>query len=163
MRKTSGGICIRPIARAALSDVAGIERQGQTAPWSDDSLVTELTDANAFHFGVYSGREQRLLAFVLARTILDELHIHRICTHPDFRRAGYALTLLGHLLDAALSRGAHRAFLEVAASNTAAQALYRRMGFTEDSMREHYYSTGDDAITMSKSLVAQESPKGTAR
>lgn len=163
MRKKTGSIFIGPITPADFPDVKNLERLGQTEPWSDNSLETELTDANAFHFGLYSAQDRRLLAFVLARTILDEVHIHRVCTHPDRRRAGCARTLIGHLLETARSRGAHRVFLEVAASNTAALALYRRAGFTEDTTRENYYSTGDDAIVMTLTLVAPGPPKGSTQ
>jgi ribosomal-protein-alanine N-acetyltransferase len=48
-------------------------------------------------------------------------------------------------------------FLEVAASNTAAQALYRGFGFTEAGRRTGYYRRGDgveDALVMRQDLSA---------
>jgi ribosomal-protein-alanine N-acetyltransferase len=139
-----------------FSEVKKLERLGQKTPWSDESLLSELTDANAFHFGIMTTNNRGLLAFALSRIVLDEIHIHHLCTHPDFRRNGLAKKLLGSVLGAACSKGVKKAFLEVAASNTAAFSLYKKMGFSVDFIREKYYSTGDDAFVMSRSLTGNE-------
>lgn len=143
---------IAAVTVGGYSEVKTIERLGQESPWSDDSLMSELADANAFHFGIYKTTGRHLLAFMLSRIILDELHIHHFCTHPDFRRKGLARKLLTAVLESARSKGVKNAFLEVAASNNAAIALYKKTGFTNDYIRGKYYSTGDDAIAMSKCL-----------
>jgi ribosomal-protein-alanine N-acetyltransferase len=149
---------IAPVTAAEFLEVKKIENLGQKNPWSDDSLRAELADANAFHFGAFAATGSGMLAFLLARIILDELHIHHLCTHPDFRRKGLARNLLGRVLDFARTKGVENAFLEVAASNDAAIALYKDAGFTSDLIRKKYYLTGDDAIVMSKSLM--ETNKG---
>lgn len=140
---------IAPITTAEFPEVSKIERLGQKNPWSDDSLRVELADVNAFHFGAYFATGGCLSAFLLARIILDELHIHHLCTHPECRRKGLADSLLLHVLATARSRGVKKAFLEVAASNNAAIALYKKAGFTSDFTRKKYYSTDDDGIVMS--------------
>jgi [ribosomal protein S18]-alanine N-acetyltransferase len=145
-------LLIVPVTAAGFSEVKNIERLGQEKPWSDDSLMSELANTNAFHFGIYKTTDRSLLAFMLSRIILDELHIHHLCTHPDFRRKGLARKLLNHVLASACSKGVNKAFLEVAASNSAAIALYKKTGFTNDFIREKYYSAGDDAVVMSKCL-----------
>lgn len=45
-----------------------------------------------------------------------------------------------------------RFMLEVSAQNGGAQALYRKLGFTEYYRREKYYRNGDDAIMMEKKI-----------
>lgn len=137
---------------ADFMDVKSIERLGQKSPWSDDALLQELTDNHAFHFGFFAEQGTRLTSFILSRMVLDEVHIHHVCTLPDFRRKGFARKLLNHVIETARSQSAEKAFLEVAGPNIAARDLYAQAGFKKDYVRKKYYSTGDDAIVMSRSL-----------
>ena len=44
-------------------------------------------------------------------------------------------------------------FLEVRAQNSAAQALYRSLGFVQTGLRRNFYATpADDAVLMQKTL-----------
>ncbi|MDP2817752.1 MAG: GNAT family N-acetyltransferase [Polaromonas sp.] len=56
--------------------------------------------------------------------------VHGMRTAPAFRGRGLAGRVLAGLVDAALSRGFERSFLQVEAGNVAALALYQRAGFT---------------------------------
>lgn len=56
--------------------------------------------------------------------------IHGMRTAPAWRGRGLAQAILAALESQARSRGISRLFLQVEAENTAAQALYRRRGFT---------------------------------
>jgi len=144
---------ITPITSADFIEVEKIEQRGQIVPWTEASLKSELADRNAFHFGLYATRDKNMLSFILSRLVLDELHIHHLCTHPDWRRRGCARALLEHCIETAKnSAGAQCAFLEVAVSNTAAVTLYEHMGFLKEFVRDKYYATGDDALVMSKKL-----------
>jgi ribosomal-protein-alanine N-acetyltransferase len=49
-------------------------------------------------------------------------------------------------------RGATRAFLEVAADNAPAQALYHGTGWRESGRRRRYYGPDLDAIVMALTL-----------
>jgi ribosomal-protein-alanine N-acetyltransferase len=62
--------------------------------------------------------------------------------------------MLDALLEEAVRRGAHEAFLEVRADNAAARAMYRSAGFAELGIRRGYYDAGRvDAVTMRKVLA----------
>ena len=50
-------------------------------------------------------------------------------------------------------QGAQDVFLEVRAQNSAAQALYRSLGFVQTGLRRNFYATpADDAVLMQKTL-----------
>ena len=95
-------------------------------------------------------------AFLLMRRAADEAEIISIATRPHAQRRGVARQLLARGLDEQARQGAGYAFLEVAASNTAAMGLYLGLGFREAGRRKDYYrkSQGrEDAIVMRKELT----------
>ncbi len=76
-------------------------------------------------------------------TAPGEVEILNLAIHPDCRRHGLALALLGHLSSPLV-------LLEVRESNWAARALYRKAGFAEAGIRYGYYqSPPESAIVMS--------------
>lgn len=101
--------------------------------------------------------------FALARVIIDEAELLTIAVAPDQRRKGLGTELLRTVLDEARKRGAQTIFLEVAAGNLAALALYSAHGFGEVARRAGYYSDGDqtdDAIVMRLDLGAPADMRG---
>ena len=95
------------------------------------------------------------IAFILTRTAADEAEIITIGTRPQAQRRGVAKHLLAHHFARIKAQGVHHVFLEVAASNAAAQALYRGFGFAEAGRRKGYYKRSDgveDAIVMRRDL-----------
>lgn len=96
--------------------------------------------------------------FAVARVILDEAELLTIAVDPDHRRSGLGRHLLERVEDAAARRGAANIFLEVAADNAAAIALYHGAGYAESGRRRGYYRLSDqpavDALVLSRRLGA---------
>ena len=89
--------------------------------------------------------------FIVYRTTLDEAEIITIGVHPDARRTGIGVALLG-VMEADLKKsGVKHIFLEVAADNTPARALYEQNRFVQIGVRPRYYD-GVDAIMMRKDI-----------
>jgi ribosomal-protein-alanine N-acetyltransferase len=82
----------------------------------------------------------------------DEADIHTVTVAPQLRRCGVASQLLRSVVDSACSHGIRRLTLEVRSSNHAAIALYRKHGFSEDTVRRDYYGKGEHAVLMSRAL-----------
>jgi len=82
---------------------------------------------------------------VLRRVGEEETEILNLAIDPARRRRGVATALLGKVL-----KGLHgTVFLEVRASNHAARALYRKLGFRESAIRRMYYNDpSEDGIVM---------------
>lgn len=79
----------------------------------------------------------------------DEAHITTIASHPDVRGQGVGELLLVALIHRAMEIGARWMTLEVRASNSVAQNLYRKYTFKEMGVRRRYYSdNGEDALVM---------------
>jgi ribosomal-protein-alanine N-acetyltransferase len=92
--------------------------------------------------------------------IPDETMLLKIAVHPDFRRLGIGSRLLSESLEYLISRGIRVVWLEVRATNLAAQAFYQAFGFTFFHTRKRYYSdTGEDALIMARLLKTEEDVK----
>lgn len=120
-----------------------------TRPWSAREFAGFLNDTACFIAGDPS-------AFALVRVVLDEAELLTIATHPDVQRQGRARHLMGQWQAQAAERGARTAFLEVAADNHAARALYADCGYVQSGLRPGYYTQQDlppvDAILMARQL-----------
>ncbi|MGC8856235.1 MAG: ribosomal protein S18-alanine N-acetyltransferase [Anaerolineae bacterium] len=142
-------LVIRKMTLADVPVVHEIDLLSFTLPWPEHSFRFEVTDNPAARCWV-AEMDGRVVAALVIWLIVDEAHVATLATHPDFRRQGIARRLLAHALGEARREGARRAFLEVRASNQAAQDLYRSLGFVEDGRRPKYYKdNGEDAILMS--------------
>ena len=90
--------------------------------------------------------DDRVIGFVVAWLVADELEISDVCVDTDHRRSGIGRALIERLFAGAAARGASNAFLEVRVSNAPARRLYEAMGFSEVGRRKAYYSDGEDAL-----------------
>ena len=120
---------IPPEAMAALH---GRAFAGQGRGWSADEFAALLDSPHVFALG--DGR-----ALCLGRVVADEAEVLTIAVAPDARRQGLGQALLARFEQTAAQSGAARAFLEVAADNVAARALYARAGYGEIARRTGYY------------------------
>ena len=89
------------------------------------------------------------LGFIACALVLDEMTLLALAVHPAARRQGIARAL-HHAALAALRPAV--AFLEVRASNHAAQVLYADLGYRVSGRRRAYYPNPDgsreDALVM---------------
>jgi len=89
--------------------------------------------------------------FIVWRTAADEAEIITIGVHPDHRGQGIANALL-LMMEKEIANHKSKIrniFLEVAADNAAAKALYDKHGYTQVGVRPKYYD-GTPAVIMEK-------------
>ncbi len=94
--------------------------------------------------------------FALGRAIAGEAELITIAVAAETRRQGAGGALLADFEAQAQAREAEIAFLEVAADNTPALALYTHAGWQESGRRRGYYAHPGgaiDAILMQKRLI----------
>jgi [ribosomal protein S18]-alanine N-acetyltransferase len=112
-------------------------------------LEAELSRAIALPWVLKSSASGEILAFSLAWSVADELHLLDMVSHPEHRRQGHARALLEELLSYARRERKRLFLLEVRRSNEPAISLYRSSGFEMANVRRGYYSdTGEDALEM---------------
>ena len=122
----------------------------QSRPWSAAEFAALLDSPLVFTAG-----DKR--CFALVRVIADEAELLTIATDPDRRREGLARARMDAWQTRASEMGAQRAFLEVAADNEAAIALYSGMGYQRAGLRRGYYQvpgkSAVDAVIMTRDLT----------
>lgn len=137
-------------AASLLSVLHGeIFEDGWTAKSFQDMLETSGTEA-----GIAAERGEPL-GFIVTRRAADEAEIIVIGSRPSIQRRGVARQLLSQHVAQLAANGVRHLFLEVAASNSPAQALYTSCGFVEAGRRRGYYRRRDgveDAIIMRREL-----------
>lgn len=103
------------------------------------------------------------LGFALLQCVPPESELLSIGVVPAARRHGLGRTLLRRAAADLAAEGAETMFLDVAADNRPALALYRALGFGDMSRRARYYAGGVDAIVMRAALtdIAVRDGKGS--
>ena len=138
-----------PMDRSHIEQIAALERECFSTPWSEAMLTEGLFDSQA-SFIVAESEDGGVLGYAGLQVVLDEGYIDNIAVEPNARRHGVA----DELLDVFCRFGeANLAFLtlEVRASNAPAIALYRKHGFEEAGRRKNYYTKPtEDAVIMTR-------------
>ena len=118
-------------------------------PWSAGEIADLLASPQVFACAESAG-------FAMGRAAADEAELLTLAVDPARRRQGIGARLVESFAAAARARGAQRAYLEVAADNTAAIALYLQAGFAVCGRRRGYYHPAGakpvDALVMDRAL-----------
>jgi ribosomal-protein-alanine N-acetyltransferase len=152
-------IAINRMSEHDLLEVVEIEQICGLSHWGWDAYHAELGQGNSAIMLVANsvGRRPdhgRLLAgFIVARAIVDELHVNNVAVRPELQRHGIGTALLNEALSRAADLGAVSAWLEVRAGNTTAQTLYERCGFrVAGRRRDYYHQPVEDALVMTRPI-----------
>lgn len=140
---------IVPMDRSHIDQIAQLERDCFSTPWTENMLTDALFDPHC-SFIVAEDGEGGVLGYAGLHVVLDEGYIDNIAVEEAARRHGVASALL----DVYCRFGeVNLAFLtlEVRASNAPAIALYEKHGFVRAGLRKGYYQhPREDAIIMTK-------------
>ena len=102
--------------------------------------------------------KQYIVGFAGFWIIAGEAHITNIAVRELYRRQGIGELLLISIIDLAIELNARFITLEVRASNTAAQSLYYKYGFTQVGLRRGYYTDNrEDGTLMSAENITSAS------
>jgi N6-L-threonylcarbamoyladenine synthase len=163
-------IC-RPAAAQDVAQIAALEAASFPEPheaWTPQMVLGELAQAGRSCWVI--SRSEEIVGYASGQIAGGQLSILRVAVAAGARRQGIASKLVAHLMEDARSLGATEVFLEVRASNSGAQALYREFGLAEAGRRPRYYAALDgsrdaarreDAIVMTGALRQPEGLEDT--
>ncbi len=130
------------------SVLAALHATSFSDPWSAESFAVLLAQPGVM--GWLAGDPPHGL--LLARAAADEAEILTLAVMPEARRTGAGAAMVDEMLRALKGGVTRRIFLEVAADNAAALALYAGKGFAPCGRRAGYYAGGVDATIMERVL-----------
>jgi [ribosomal protein S18]-alanine N-acetyltransferase len=123
--------------------------------WNEAAILKMIEHPGSIGLVAAIANPLQIGGFALAQVAADEAEILTLGVTPDWQRKGVAGRLLSGIMRAAPKAGARALYLDVAQSNAAALALYRKAGFVETGRRKGYYvrPTGaEDAIQLRADL-----------
>lgn len=146
------GLRVRPALRSDVAAIEALERASFSDPWSASSFRSSL-DRPEVHMTVAEcrgeGMESAVVGYMVAWFIGREGEIANVAVASDWQRRGVGAALLDEVLATGQALGVDSIYLEVRASNAAAQALYSGRGFRAVGMRRRYYSDPpEDALVL---------------
>ncbi len=166
-------IQIRIMRNEDIPSVAALEQAVFSEPWTEDGFAAALAqEGNCFVVAVAGipaadadfpeenkseapGREpaecshEKVIGYCGLYTAADEGEITNVAVAETYRRGGAGSALVGAVKKTAQQWGICRIFLEVRASNTAAQSLYKKEGFKTVGVRKDFYrKPAEDALVM---------------
>jgi [ribosomal protein S18]-alanine N-acetyltransferase len=167
MNKT-GDWLIEPATAEALPDILHIEEACFSSPWTRKMLEAELSGNPFAHFLLVKQvlpsevGPISIVGYLCFWIVFEEVRLMNLAVIESMRHKGMARALVIKALEAGMAQAATRAVLEVRASNHAAHALYRNLGFRDVTIRTAYYTNPtEDALLMELDPIVLESDRLT--
>ncbi|MCU0317643.1 MAG: ribosomal protein S18-alanine N-acetyltransferase [Fimbriimonadaceae bacterium] len=141
------GFRIATLEERHIPAILEIEKQSQSAPWSEQSFKNELSQPHSIFLVATSS--QGLVGYGGVWILADESHVTTVAVDPTHRRKGIARILMIELLERSKERLATCSTLEVRKGNEGAIRLYEDLGYVTAGIRKGYYPDNkEDAVIM---------------
>ncbi|MEO8836778.1 MAG: GNAT family N-acetyltransferase [Caldimonas sp.] len=154
MESDSPGTTIRFAARADALGIAEMSRDfiehGLGWSWTRERILRNLRhrDTNA----IVAVRDADRAGFAIMKYGDEEAHLLLLAVKPAHRRCGVGSAMLAWLERSAEVAGVGRIALEARASNDAARAFYRRLGYAQAQVLPGYYGGRETSVRMVKAF-----------
>lgn len=143
---------LRDMRESDIDAVLSIEREVHEHPWTRGNFSDALASAYVCKVAEVGGEK---LGYAVMMQGVDDAELLDIGIAKPYQRQGWGRKLLDAMLAVARELGRQRMMLEVRASNEAAIALYRSLGFAKMGLRRNYYPAQhgrEDAVLMERTL-----------
>lgn len=149
-------IAYRKMTAADISQVARLEAQCFSHPWSERSVASELT--NPLSLWLVASKGDTVIGYIGSQSVLGEADMMNVAVCEQYRNQGIARMLITELIDALKDNNVHCLTLEVRASNEPAIHLYHALGFVQVGRRPNYYAAPrEDALILKKEWDCEDS------
>ena len=145
--------------RRLLADVRGDARQALCLEVSGPGSVLDQ-HSNVIVAPAAAGG---LAGFGIMKYHDDEAHLLLLAVQPGQRRRGLGATLVAWLEASARVAGIGTIYLEARASNGAARAFYRHLGYREIQQVNGYYSGREASVRLARDLWEERLRPGAVR
>ncbi len=130
---------LKPMNEEHIPQLALLERECFSEPWSESSLKEELENENS-HF-IVAESENTAVGYIGVQEICGEAYITNIAVFEKYRKTGIGRKLLKAACFGAEQRKCEFITLEVRESNHSAIALYESENFKMVGVRKNFYSS----------------------
>ena len=138
---------------AHTAQVAALEAECFSTPWSEKSIEGELT--NPLSVWLVAVEDGTVAGYVGSQSVPPESDMMNLAVAPGCRRKGIARQLVLSLIKNLKEVGIRSITLEVRRSNIPAIKLYTNLGFTQVGIRPNYYfDPKEDALILRKEWEA---------
>ena len=142
---------IVPMEERHLEELARLEQECFSHPWSHQALEEELSNPAAVFLVAVEG--EGVVGYAGMHVVWGEGYIDNIAVFPHARRKGVGRKLVQALIDWMEHHEGLFLTLEVRPSNEAAVLLYHSVGFEEAGRRKGFYQDPkEDALLMTRPL-----------
>ena len=138
LERIQNAVSIREMTEEDIKEIAELEKECFSEPWSENSLRDELTNETARFFVLRDS--EKLLGYIGANNICNEVYITNVAVNSKCRGKGYGKILVKHLIKQSEAERAFFITLEVRKSNENAIKLYEKCGFKLIGERKNFYS-----------------------
>lgn len=140
------------LSRVSAAELAAIEQECNTPPWTTRLFAQEFSNNCSFVYGART--EGKLVGFLVAHVVIDGAHIVNFGVAYKYRRRGIGRALMNYALNDFHDMAVRNVTLEARKSNVAARAMYELFHFREVAMRSGYYSNdSEDGVILNLDLV----------
>lgn len=135
------------MTEAHIEEIARLEKECFSSPWSEACLKSELNNNFARFFVAFC--DGKISGYIGSHNIIGEVYITNVAVFSEYRRKGVGKALVEFLVDRMKSENAEFVTLEVRRSNINAISLYEKCGFQKVGERKSFYEKPvEDAILM---------------
>ena|ERR1035437_4359139 len=132
-----------------VPQIAELEQECFSSPWSESSLLYAVNDPNSAYFAAKDG--EKTVGYGGINFVLDEGFIGNVAVKSDYRRKGVGLSIIESIISLAEEKKVSFISLEVRKSNTPAILLYEKCGFLDVGIRKDFYIwPTEDAVIMTQ-------------
>ena len=130
-------IQIREMTARDVEEVAGIEKQIFSQPWSEKGFLDAVNLGDTVF--LVAEKQGQIAGYIGMYFSMDEGEITNVAVAPAQRNHGVGGLLIDELLRIAGQKGIAKIVLEVRVSNDSAIRLYERKGFLRIGVRKGFY------------------------
>jgi [ribosomal protein S18]-alanine N-acetyltransferase len=145
---------IRKMKEDDILAVTSIEMGAFSSPWPEKEIRYELKENPVAEIYV-AVVEDEVVGYIDFMITFNSATINRLAVNESYRKNGIGQALLDKMVEVCHQQKDPVEFitLEVRPSNEAATNLYLKNGWSQVTIKKGYYSNGEDALYMVRSIL----------